>query len=62
MILFSYPWTENELCRHVLITGDTGCGKTTPGFNPMLQKHKTGDGYGQYGWRIGMLTPASDSP
>lgn len=29
-------WTENELCRHVLVTGDTGCGKTTSGFHPIL--------------------------
>ena len=29
-------WTKNELCRHVLITGDTGCGKTTSGFHPIL--------------------------
>ena len=32
----SLRWTENELCRHVLITGDTGCGKTTSGFQPVL--------------------------
>jgi len=29
-------WTENELCRHILITGDTGCGKTSSGFHPIL--------------------------
>ena len=29
-------WTREELCRHVLITGDTGCGKTTSGFQPIL--------------------------
>lgn len=29
-------WTREELCRHVLITGDTGCGKTSSGFNSIL--------------------------
>ena len=29
-------------------------------FQGMLQKHKGGKGYGEYQWRIGMLTPASD--
>ena len=29
-------WTREELCRHVLITGDTGCGKTSSGFNNIL--------------------------
>ncbi len=29
-------WTRAELCRHILITGDTGCGKTTSGFHPIL--------------------------
>ncbi len=29
-------WTQGELCRHFLITGDTGCGKTTSGFHPIL--------------------------
>ncbi len=29
-------WTREELCRHVLITGDTGCGKTSSGFNTLL--------------------------
>ena len=29
-------WTQQELCRHVLITGDTGCGKTSSGFNNIL--------------------------
>ncbi len=31
-------WTQEELCRHVLITGDTGCGKTSSGFNSILVK------------------------
>lgn len=34
--LGSLTWTENEFCRHVLITGDTGCGKTTSGFHRIL--------------------------
>ena len=29
-------WTREELCRHILITGDTGCGKTSSGFNNIL--------------------------
>ena len=29
-------WSQEELCRHVLITGDTGCGKTSSGFNNLL--------------------------
>ncbi len=32
----SLTWTRQELCRHILITGDTGCGKTTSGFHPIL--------------------------
>jgi len=29
-------WTQEQLCRHFLITGDTGCGKTSSGFNTVL--------------------------
>lgn len=29
-------WTVPELCRHILITGDTGSGKTTSGLQPIL--------------------------
>lgn len=29
-------WTVQELCRHILITGDTGSGKTTSGLQPIL--------------------------
>lgn len=34
--LGALSWTENEFCRHILITGDTGCGKTTLGFHRIL--------------------------
>lgn len=34
--LGSLSWTREELCRHMLITGDTGSGKTTSGFQPIL--------------------------
>ena len=29
-------WSRQELCRHILITGDTGCGKTSSGFHNIL--------------------------
>ena len=32
----SLTWTKEELCRHVLITGDTGSGKTTSGLQTIL--------------------------
>lgn len=32
----SLTWTQNEVCRHFLITGDTGSGKTTCGIQPLL--------------------------
>ena len=32
----SLAWNENELCRHILTTGDTGCGKTSSGFHSIL--------------------------
>ena len=31
-------WTKEELVRHVLITGDTGSGKTTSGLHPILHQ------------------------
>lgn len=31
-------WTEHDLCRHILITGDTGSGKTTCGFHNILHQ------------------------
>ena len=30
-------------------------------FQGMLEKDKSGKGYGQFGWRLGMLTPARDA-
>ncbi len=29
-------WTQQELCRHILITGDTGSGKTLSGIHPII--------------------------
>lgn len=29
-------WTTQELCRHLLVSGDTGSGKTTSGLQPIL--------------------------
>lgn len=58
-------WTDNvshgELIRH-------GCDQTLTVdpedlrfiFQGMLDAHKSGKGYGQFQWRIGMLTPVSD--
>lgn len=34
--LGSLSWTRQEICRHMLITGDTGSGKTTSGFQRIL--------------------------
>ncbi|MDB4265120.1 type IV secretion system DNA-binding domain-containing protein [bacterium] len=31
-------WTKEEIVRHVLITGDTGSGKTTSGLHPILHQ------------------------
>lgn len=31
-------WTKSQLCRHVLFTGDTGCGKTSCGIQPLVIK------------------------
>jgi len=31
-------WTKEELVRHILITGDTGSGKTTSGLQPILHQ------------------------
>jgi len=31
-------WLPGEFTRHWLITGDTGVGKTTSGFNPLLHQ------------------------
>lgn len=28
-------------------------------FQGMMEEHKSGRGYGQFGWRLGMLTPAA---
>lgn len=40
-------WTKHEVCRHVLITGDTGSGKTTSGLQPILvQLTKSIPGWG----------------
>lgn len=34
--LGNLTWTQSDFCRHFLITGDTGSGKTTSGFHPIL--------------------------
>jgi len=56
------PWTDNishgELIRYShdeTLMVDPG--KLQFIFQGMLEKHKSGAGYGQYQWRIGMLTP-----
>jgi len=59
------PWTDN--ISHGELIRD-GCDQTLTVdpkhlrfiFQGMLEEHKTGKGYGQFQWRIGMLTPAGD--
>lgn len=59
------PWTDNishgELIRtsndeRLLIDGD----HLRFVFQGMLQKHKANSGYGQFQWRLGMLTPVAE--
>lgn len=61
------PWTDN--ISHGELIRDSNDETLTVDplnlrfvFQGMLEKHKSGQGYGQFQWRIGILTPASDRP
>jgi hypothetical protein len=56
------PWTDNISHGELIRSGYDETLTVDPGrlqfiFQGMLEKDKSGKGYGQYQWRIGMLTP-----
>lgn len=57
------PWTDNVSHGELIRDGYDQTLTVDPGnlrliFQGTLDKHKAGKGYGQFQWRIGMLTPA----
>lgn len=57
------PWTDNVSHGELVRDGYDQTLTVDPGnlrliFQGMLEEHKAGKGYGQFQWRIGMLTPA----
>ena len=56
------PWTDNVSHGELLRDGYDQTLTVDPGnlkllFQGMLDKHKAGKGYGQFQWRLGLLTP-----
>jgi hypothetical protein len=58
------PWTDNVSHGELIRDGFDQTLTVDPSnlrfvFQGMLDRHKSGKGYGQFEWRIGMLTPAA---
>jgi len=56
------PWTDNVSHGELIRDGNDQTMTVDPSnlrfvFQGMLEKHKAGKGYGQFSWRIGILTP-----
>lgn len=59
------PWTDNVSHGELIRAGHDQTLTVDPGnmrmlFQGMLDAHKQGRGYGQFQWRLGMLTPVLD--
>jgi len=59
------PWTDNVSHGELIRDGYDQTLTVDPGnlrllFQGMLDKHKAGQSYGQFQWRIGILTPAAE--
>ena len=59
------PWTDNVSHGELVRAGIDETMTIDPNnwqfvFQGMFDKHKSGKGYGEFQWRIGMLTPAQD--
>ena len=57
------PWTDNISHGELIRASNDQRLTVDPGdlrflFQGMLEKDKSGKGYGQFGWRLGMLKPA----
>jgi hypothetical protein len=60
------PWTDNVSHGELIRAGHDQTLTIDPNnwrfvFQGMFDRHKTGKGYGEFQWRIGMLTPAEDA-